>query len=102
MAELVTVAKQSELKPGQAKCVQAKGCSIALFNIGGAYYAIDDTCPHVGGPLSSGEVEGTTVTCPWHGAQFDVTSGKVLAPPAAEGVKGYKVLVQGEEIKLEV
>ncbi|MBI3319140.1 MAG: non-heme iron oxygenase ferredoxin subunit [Candidatus Omnitrophica bacterium] len=102
MAEFVAVAKLSELKPGHAKSVQVKGCTIALFNIGGTCYAVDDACTHVGGPLSSGEIDGTTVTCPWHGAQFDVTTGKVLGPPAAEGVKPYKVLVQGDEIKLEV
>jgi len=102
MAERVTVAKASELKPGQAKAVQVQGETIALFNIGGTYYAIEDTCTHRGGPLSEGAVEGTTVTCPWHGAQFDLTLGKVLSPPAPEGVKSYKVHVQGEEIQLEM
>ena len=102
MAELVTVAKTTELGPGRAKAVQVKGQTIALFNIGGAYYAIDDTCTHQGGPLSEGEVEGTAVTCPWHGAQFNLTSGDVLVPPAPEGVKSYKVHVEGDEIRLEV
>jgi nitrite reductase/ring-hydroxylating ferredoxin subunit len=102
MAELVTVAKTTELGSGQAKAVQVKGQTIALFNIGGTYYAIDDTCTHQGGPLSEGEVEGTTVTCPWHGAQFNLTSGAALTPPAPEGVKSYKVRVEGEEIQLEV
>ena len=102
MAELVTVAKTSEIGPGEAKCVQVKGQAIALFNIDGTFYAIDDTCTHQGGPLSEGEIEGTTVTCPWHGAQFDVTSGQVLSPPAPSGVKSYKVTIQGNEIKLEI
>lgn len=102
MAELVTVAKTTELGSGKAKAVQVKGQTIALFNIGGAYYAIDDTCTHQGGPLSEGEVEGTTVTCPWHGAQFNLTSGDALSPPAPEGVKSYKVHVEGDEIRLEV
>lgn len=102
MAELVTVAKISEVGAGQAKAVDVKGQTIALFNVGGTFYAIEDTCTHVGGPLSEGEVQGTAVTCPWHGAQFDVTSGKVLGPPAAEGVKSYPVRVEGDEIKLEV
>jgi len=102
MAELVTVAKTSEIGPGQAKCVQVKGQAIALFHVGGTFYAIDDTCTHQGGPLSEGEIEGTTVTCPWHGAQFDCTSGQVLSPPAPGRVKSYKVTVQGNEIKLEV
>ncbi len=102
MAELVTVAKTTELGLGRAKAVQVKGQTIALFNIGGAYYAIDDTCTHQGGPLSEGEVEGTAVTCPWHGAQFNLTSGDALTPPAPEGVKSYKVHVEGDEIRLEV
>ena len=102
MAEFVTVANTSEISPGQAKAVEVKGAPVAIFNVGGTYYAIEDTCSHVGGPLSEGAVEGTTVNCPWHGAQFDLASGKVLAPPAASGVKSYKVCVEGSEIKLEV
>ena len=102
MGELVTVAKTSEVSPGQAKSVQLKGETVALFNIGGSYYAIEDTCTHSGGPLSEGEIKGTTVTCPWHGAQFDVASGKVLSPPAPDGVKSYKVHLEGDDIKLEI
>ena len=102
MAELVTVAKTAELGPGRAKAVQVKGETIALFNIGGTYYAIEDTCTHSGGPLSEGEVEGTTVTCPWHGAQFNLSSGEVLRAPAPAGVKSYTVHVQGDEIQLEM
>ena len=102
MGELVTVAKTSELGPGQAKAVDVKGTPVAIFNVGGTYYAIEDTCSHVGGPLSEGAVEGTVVNCPWHGAQFDLTSGKVLTPPAATGVKSYQVRVEGSEVKLAV
>ena len=101
MAELVTVAKTSELKSGQAKAVQVKGQTLAPFNVGGKYYAIEDTCSHVGGPLSEGEIEGTTVTCPWHGAQFDVVSGQVLGAPASTNVRSYQVHVQGDEVKVE-
>ena len=99
--ELITVAKTSELAPGQAKCVQLKGQAVAVFNINGTYYAIEDTCTHVGGPLSEGEVEGAAVTCPWHGAQFDLKTGKVLGPPAATDVRSFRVQVEGDEIKLE-
>ena len=102
MGEVVTVAKTSELEPGRAKAVEVKGRAIALFNVGGTYYAIDDTCTHADGPLSEGGVEGTAVTCPWHGAQFDLTSGEALSPPAVAGVRRYPVHVQGEEIQLEV
>lgn len=102
MPELVTVAKTSEIGAGQAKAVDVKGQTVALFNIGGKFYAIEDTCTHVGGPLSEGELQDTTVTCPWHGAQFDVTSGKVLGPPAGEGVKSFPVRVEGEDVKIEL
>lgn len=102
MAALVTVANTSEIAPGQAKAVDVNGVPVAVFNVGGTYYAIEDTCSHVGGPLSEGAIEGTAVTCPWHGAQFDLASGTVLAPPAATGVKSYQVRVEGNEIKLEV
>ena len=102
MGDWMTVAKRSEVKPGQAKAVQVKGQAVALFNVDGAFYAIEDACSHVGGPLSEGALSGTTVTCPWHGADFDVTSGKVLGPPAAEHLKRYPVQVQGDDVKLEI
>ena len=75
--------------------------AIALFHLGGQYYAIGNTCTHRGGPLCEGEVEGTTVTCPWHGAQFDITTGKNLAPPAPAAVARYNVRVVGERIEIE-
>lgn len=102
MAELVTVAKTTELEPGQAKAIQVKGETVALFNIGGTYYAINDTCTHSGGPLSEGEIEGSKVTCPWHGAQFDIASGKVLSPPAPAGVKNYTIHIEGDNVQLEI
>jgi len=101
MAQLVTVGKTSDLKPGQAKTVEVNGVAVAVFNAGGAYYAIEDACSHVGGPLSEGAVEGATVTCPWHGAQFDLKTGEVLMPPAGSALRTFKVQVQGDEIKVE-
>lgn len=78
MGEFVKVAAAAEIPPGKARAVDAGGKRIALFNVDGTFHAIDDTCTHRGGPLSEGTVEGTEVTCPWHGAVFDVTSGTVL------------------------
>jgi nitrite reductase/ring-hydroxylating ferredoxin subunit len=102
VAGFVKVATTSELSPGQTKKVELGGKTIALFNIGGSYHAIDDTCPHRGGPLSEGEVEGNTVTCPWHGAKLDVTTGGVLGGPARVGVSSYHVRVNGSDLELEV
>ena len=75
---------------------------IALFNVDGDYYAIDDTCTHRGGPLSDGDLTGKEVTCPWHGAVFDVTTGAVLSPPAPQPVSCYKVRISGNNIEVEV
>ena len=85
MADFVKVAKTSEVAPGQGRMVEVGSKKIALFNIDGAFYAIDDTCTHRGGPLSEGVLNGKEVTCPWHGAVFNVTTGEVLGPPAPCG-----------------
>jgi nitrite reductase/ring-hydroxylating ferredoxin subunit len=102
MAEFVKVAKTDEVPNGQAKLVEVSGNEIAIFNVGGSYHAIDNTCTHVGGPLCEGEIVGTEVTCPWHGAVFDVTSGQVLGPPAPQPVAHYNVRVEGSDIEVEV
>jgi nitrite reductase/ring-hydroxylating ferredoxin subunit len=96
------VATTQELPAGTARQLTVNGRKVALFNINGSYYAIDDTCPHRGGPLSEGDVEGNEVTCPWHGACFDVTTGAHLSPPAQSDVAAYKVQVVGDEIQVEV
>ena len=102
MPEFVKVATIDEIPAGQAKRVEAGGKEIALFNVAGAFHAIDNTCTHVGGPLCEGELEGTEVTCPWHGATFDVTSGAVVGPPAGAPVSRYNVRIEGSDIKVEV
>jgi NAD(P)H-dependent nitrite reductase small subunit len=102
MATFVTVAKTHELALDQGKLVEINHKRIALFNVGGRYYAIDDMCPHRGGPLSKGEVEGTTVVCPWHDASFDLATGAVMRSPAATGVATYAVRVEGEDIAVAV
>jgi nitrite reductase/ring-hydroxylating ferredoxin subunit len=64
--------------------------------------AIADTCTHKGGPLSEGSLEGNTVICPWHGANFDVCTGKNLTPPAAAEVTSYNVRVEGDDVEVEI
>ena len=102
MGEFVKVAAAAEIPPGKARAVDAGRKRIALFNVDGTFHAIDDTCTHRGGPLSEGTVEGTEVTCPWHGAVFDVTSGTVLGAPAPRNVDHYDVRVSGEDIEVEL
>lgn len=102
MGKMTQVAKTSDLPSGKAMAVDVHGQRIALFNINGQYYAIADECTHAGGSLSEGAVEGTAVTCPWHGASFDITNGAVLSAPAFDGVTSYKVHVDGENIKVEL
>ena len=101
MGKWIKVAETADLPPGGAMAVQIGEQKIALFNVDGNYYAIDDTCTHVGGPLSEGDVDGKVVTCPLHGATFDITSGHVLGPPAKSGVTGYRVQIVGSEIRVE-
>ena len=102
MAEYVKVAKTGRIAPGEAQAVEVGARRIALFNIEGTYHAIDDTCSHQGGPLSEGMVVGTEVTCPWHGAVFDVRTGGVLGAPAPLDVTRYAVRIEGEDIEIEV
>lgn len=109
MADFVKVAKTAEIVPGQGKMIEVGGKKIALFNVQGSFHnvqgsfhAIDDTCTHRGGPLSEGSLDGKEVTCPLHGARFDVTTGGVLGPPAPQGVARYNVRVEGTDIEVEV
>ena len=102
MPEFVKVAKTSDIPPGEAKAVDIGAKRIAIFNIEGTYHAIDDTCTHRGGPLSEGMVAGNEVTCPWHGAVFDVTTGSVMGLPAPRSVAGYEVRIEGGDIEVEL
>lgn len=96
------VAEVKDLAPGFGKSVEVGGQQIALFNVGGTFYAIGDACTHRGGSLSEGALEGTTVSCPLHGAEFEVTTGKNLTPPAPSPVPSYKVRVEGNEVQVEI
>jgi nitrite reductase (NADH) small subunit len=98
---LVVAAKLSELPPGTIREVQVAGTSVALANIEGKVYGINSVCVHRGGPLGEGELAGKLVTCPWHGWQYDVTSGKVVQSPTM-GVVCYPTEIRGDEILVDV
>jgi 3-phenylpropionate/trans-cinnamate dioxygenase ferredoxin subunit len=100
--EYVTVARVSELASGQRMLLEIDGQPIAVFNVAGRYFAIADVCPHDDGPVGEGELEGTQITCPRHGARFDIMTGKALTLPAVVDIPSYPVRLRGEEIQLGV
>ena len=99
---LKKVATVSELPRGKRKQVTVDGKVLALFNIDGKFYCIDGKCTHKGGPLGEGEVEGTIVTCPWHGSKFEITTGEVRGSPANKKVSTYNVKVSGKDILVDI
>ena len=102
MGRFVKVARKSELPENDGTYVELEGKGIALFNLGGEIYALDNACTHVGGPLSQGRVEEGEVECPWHGSRFDIRTGEVRMFPAREDVATYEVRVTGNDVEVEV
>jgi 3-phenylpropionate/trans-cinnamate dioxygenase ferredoxin subunit len=98
MSGYVKVAEADELRPGEKMLIELDGQFIALINVDGNYYAIDDVCTHDGGPLAEGELDGHEIICPRHGARFDVRTGEALSMPAFEPVPTYEVKVEGKDI----
>jgi nitrite reductase (NADH) small subunit len=97
----VQAAKVGDVPAGTIKEVKVAGKVVALANVEGQFHAINNTCMHRGGPLSDGPLEGKVVTCPWHGWQYDVTTGKIAQNPAV-GVECYPVEVRGDEVFIDV
>lgn len=93
MAEWVNVGSVEEIPPGAHKTIDIKDVLIAVFNLDGRLYAIEDVCTHDGGILTGGSVEGHVITCPRHGAQFDIRNGEVLREPAYEPVATFPVRI---------
>jgi nitrite reductase/ring-hydroxylating ferredoxin subunit len=100
MAEFVKVCKTSDIPVGSGRTVDVKGTSVAVFNVDGAFHAINDTCMHRGGPLGEGEVDGKIVICPWHGWRFDVTTGTNEFNPSL-AVEKYEVKIEGDDLWVE-
>ena len=99
----ITVAGTADVKPGELVAFQVEGVRIAIANANGRFFAIDDTCTHEQCSLAEeGTLDGGVVTCGCHGAQFDVTNGAVLAPPAFEPLKAYPLRIEGGNVVVEV
>jgi len=99
----IIVGKVSDFIPGKMYKVTIDGKDVLVANIDGTYYAVNDTCTHAGGSLSEGSLDGTVVTCGWHGAKFDCKTGKLSAfPVKVKDLNSYKVVVESENIFVEV
>ena len=101
MAEFVAVPGAGDLGEGEMRAFDGRSTKIAVANVGGMFHAFDDTCTHMGCSLAEGDLEETTVICPCHGSEFDVTSGAVLRGPAREPVETYETRVEGGNLEVE-
>jgi 3-phenylpropionate/trans-cinnamate dioxygenase ferredoxin subunit len=100
MAEWVDVIAESALAIGENIVVDVDGVDVAVFNLDGDFYAIEDACTHDGGEIASGIVEGCEIVCPRHGARFCIKTGKVESPPAYEDVASFLVRVNNGRIEV--
>ncbi len=102
MAESHLVAKTSEIPEDEGKAVAVGDHQIAIFNLGGEFYATDDICTHAYASLAEGYVEDGCIECPLHAGRFDIKTGKAQGVPVTEDIKTYKVRVEGDDIYVEV
>ncbi len=101
MSAWVRVAGVEEIPLGTGKEFAAAGRVVAIFHVEGEFYALDGVCPHAGGPLGNGRLQGNVVTCPWHGWQFDVTNGRHCLN-ANLTHPGFRVKIDGEDVLVEL
>lgn len=101
VAEFVKVAELSDIRPGECQITEANGRAIALFNVDGTIYALDNTCLHRGGPLGEGDLAGEIVTCPWHGWQYNVRTGE-KCNDSTKRVARYETKIEGGQIMVAV
>jgi 3-phenylpropionate/trans-cinnamate dioxygenase ferredoxin component len=103
MSDFIKVANEMELPPGQAMVVELDGRPIAVFNVDGQFYALDNTCAHTGGPLGEGFVDrnNLTVQCPWHGWLYSLTTGASPIDPMAR-VETFEVKVEEGDVKISL
>jgi len=105
---LVKACKASDVPPGSLKYIQVNGKDLVLANVDGKYYAMENWCTHEQGNLSEGTLDNNVLTCPDHGAQFDVTLGRVVmgpdgdSPDAIQPEKTFKVTIQGSDLMVDI
>jgi NAD(P)H-dependent nitrite reductase small subunit len=101
MSKLIEIAKTDDIAPGTGKVITVGKREIALFNADGAFYALENTCCHRGGPLGEGALRGNTVTCPWHMWQFELASGDCVNSPG-DRVRTYDVVVEDGQVSVRL
>ena len=101
MGEWIRVANADELGAGNGIVVEVNDKCLAVFNVDGAFHVTDNTCLHRGGPLGEGDLEGETVTCPWHGWEYNVKTGHCANNPSSN-IKVYQMIVEEGEVKIEL
>ena len=100
--EKIFVCKTTQISVGQMKKISVNGKDIVVANIGGDYFAMNDTCTHASASLSEGKIEDSTIICDWHGAQFDCKNGKLIKFPAKiNDLEVYNVIVEEDNILVE-
>jgi 3-phenylpropionate/trans-cinnamate dioxygenase ferredoxin subunit len=102
MGRFVEVARRSEIPESGVIGVEVEGKRLALINLSGKIYAIDDECPHEGGPLSEGIISGEEIECPWHTSHFNIKTGRVTMDPATTDVATYRVRLVGDAVEVEI
>jgi nitrite reductase/ring-hydroxylating ferredoxin subunit len=101
MSRRVLVGQTADVLVGEGRVVEVEGKAVALFNVDGAFYALDNDCAHRGGPLGEGDLEGTVVVCPWHAWRWDVTTGANVNNPAVK-IPCFPVSVDGGRVFVEL
>jgi 3-phenylpropionate/trans-cinnamate dioxygenase ferredoxin subunit len=99
---LVEVGEYIELEDQQRKCIRLGGIDIALLFVNTSFYAIENVCPHEGGPVGEGEINGQKITCPWHGAVFDIENGALISGPAEEPLRCFPILKRNGRVFVEL
>jgi 3-phenylpropionate/trans-cinnamate dioxygenase ferredoxin component len=102
VSDFIKVAELNDLDDGELMAVEIDDEPVCLVKVDGSIYAFTDNCTHISGPLNEGELDGEVLTCPWHGAQFNVCTGRVLRGPARQDIQTYQVQVEGNYILLSL
>ncbi len=100
MSDWVTVAAVGDITPGDCKIVELEDTPVAIYNLDGKYFAVEDLCSHDGGDLAGGAIEGDQVICPRHGARFCIRTGQALTPPAYEDIHSFPLRITADQIQI--